>query len=368
MDNYSFLGAANTAFFEEIYEQYLKHPDSIEASWRSFFQGYDFANEAYSDDGFETQLPDSFKKEFRVINLINAYRQRGHLFTNTNPVRKRRDYKPKLELSQFELSDADLDTVFQAGTQCGIGPTALKNIISHLKKVYCQSIGVEYMYIRDSKERNWIKNYIHQNDNQPNFNPDQKKQILKKLNEAVAFESFLHTKYVGQKRFSLEGGEALIPALDALVEFSSALNVKEFVIGMAHRGRLNVLANIFKKPYKQVFKEFEGKGYEDEEFDGDVKYHLGYSCSVMTDTGRDMSMTLVPNPSHLETVGAVMQGISRAKINHEICSDESSGVISDSCCVDGLVGFVRLKTIMPPATTTSVVTPAIRMSFQALGV
>ena len=158
MDNYSFLGAANTAFFEEIYQQYLKEPDSIESSWRSFFQGYDFANEAYTEDEFQTLLPDSFKKEFKVINLIDAYRQRGHLFTNTNPVRQRRDYNPKLELSQFDLSDADLDTVFQAGTQCGIGAVSLNDIISHLKKVYCQSPGGEYMYIRDPKERNWIKN------------------------------------------------------------------------------------------------------------------------------------------------------------------------------------------------------------------
>jgi len=323
MDNYSFLGAANTAFFEQIYEQYLKEPDSIESSWRSFFQGYDFANEIYTEDEFHSLLPDSFKKEFKVINLIDAYRQRGHLFTKTNPVRKRRDYHPKLDLSQFDLSDADLDTVFQAGTQCGIGAVTLKDIISHLQKVYCQSIGVEYMYIRDIKERNWIKNFIHQNDNQPNFTLDQKKQILKKLNEAVAFENFLHTKYVGQKRFSLEGGEALIPALDAIVEYGSTLNIKEFVIGMAHRGRLSVLANIFKKPYKLVFKEFEGKGYENEEFDGDVKYHLGYSYDVKADSGKDVRMCLVPNPSHLETVGSVMQGISKAKINHKYAGDDS---------------------------------------------
>ena len=323
MDNYSFLGAANTAFFEEIYEQYLKAPDSVDSGWRSFFQGYDFANESYTEEELEAQLPDSFKKEFKVINLIDAYRQRGHLFTNTNPVRERRDYQPKLDLSNFELSDEDLDTVFQAGTQCGIGAASLRAIIVHLKRVYCQSIGIEFMYIRDTKERNWIKDFIHQNDNQPSFDLSQKKQILKKLNEAVAFESFLHTKYVGQKRFSLEGGEALIPALDALVEYGSTLNIKEFVIGMAHRGRLSVLANIFKKPYKQVFKEFEGKGYEDEEFDGDVKYHLGCSYDVTTDAGKDVSMCLVPNPSHLETVGAVMQGISRAKINHKYAGDNS---------------------------------------------
>ena len=323
MDNYSFLGAANSTFFEETYEQYLKNPDSVEQTWRSFFQGYDFANESYTPDEIESQFPKSFRKEFDVINLIDAYRQRGHLFTKTNPVRERRDYQPKLDIEFFNLQNADLETVFQAGTQCGIGASTLSDIVIHLNKVYCQSIGVEYMYIRNSSERNWIKNYIHKNDNQPSFSLDQKKQMLKKLNEAVAFESFIHTKYVGQKRFSLEGGEALIPALDALVEYGSIMNIKEFVIGMAHRGRLNVLANIFKKPYKQVFKEFEGLGYEDKEFDGDVKYHLGYSYDVTTDSGKDVRMCLVPNPSHLEAVGSVMQGISRAKIEHSYAGDDA---------------------------------------------
>ena len=227
MDNYSFLGAANSTFFEEIYEQYLKNPDSVEQTWRSFFQGYDFANESYTLDEIQSQFPKSFRKEFDVINLIDAYRQRGHLFTKTNPVRERRDYQPKLDIEFFNLQNSDLETVFQAGTQCGIGPSTLSDIVIHLNKVYCQSLGVEYMYIRNSSERNWIKNYIHKNDNQPLFTLDQKKQMLKKLNEAVAFESFIHTKYVGQKRFSLEGGEALIPALDALVEYGSIMNIKE---------------------------------------------------------------------------------------------------------------------------------------------
>ena len=201
MDNYSFLELP-TLLFSRIFINNTKEPDSVESSWRSFFQGYDFANETFTEDEFQALLPDSFKKEFKVINLIDAYRQRGHLFTNTNPVRQRRDYNPKLDLSQFDLSDADLDTVFQAGTQCGIGAVSLKYNQS-LKKVYCQSIGVEYMYIRDPKERNWIKIIFTQNDNQPNFTPDQK-QILKKLNEAVAFENFLHTKYVGQNVFPLK--------------------------------------------------------------------------------------------------------------------------------------------------------------------
>ena len=181
------------------------------------------------------------------------------MFTKTNPVRKRRKYEPTLDYQNFGLEVTDLDTEFQAGTQVGIGPSSLKEIISHLEKVYCQSIGIEYMYIRDPDEIDWIKNKLHANSNTPNFKIEQKKHILHKLNQAVAFESFLHKKFVGQKRFSLEGAESLIPALDALVEHSSELGVDEFVMGMAHRGRLNVLANIFNKTYKEIFSEFEEK-------------------------------------------------------------------------------------------------------------
>ena len=196
--------------------------------------------------------------------MIDAYRKRGHLFTQTNPVRERRKYYPTLDIKHFELEQKDLDTVFQAGNQIGIGPARLSDIIKHLKQVYCQSIGVEYMYIRQPEEVDWIKNRLHQNANAPNFSVQQKKHILHKLNQAVAFENFLHTKFVGQKRFSLEGAESLIPALDALIEHSANLGVAEFVMGMAHRGRLNVLANIFNKTYKDIFSEFEGKEYEDD--------------------------------------------------------------------------------------------------------
>ncbi len=321
MDHYSFLGAANSAFFDEMYNKFLNSPDSIESSWRNFFQGYRFAGEIYTKNDFEKLLPDSFKKEFSVLNLIDAYRNRGHLFTQTNPVRKRRNYSPKLDISNFNLGDEDLETTFQAGTQCGLGPSSLRKIITHLNLVYCQSIGIEFMYIRDISERNWIMDYLHRNDNQPNFNLSEKKQILKKLNEAVAFENFLHTKYVGQKRFSIEGAEVLIPALDTLIEFGANNRISEFVFGMAHRGRLSVLVNIFKKPYRNVFQEFEGVTYDDNEFDGDVKYHLGYSNTLISDSGKEVTLSLVPNPSHLEAVSPVMLGISKAKINKKFKND-----------------------------------------------
>ena len=312
MDKYSFLGAAHSNMIEMMYNQYIQNPDSVDKGWRSFFQGFDFAKEVYSE---EDEVPETFKKEFRVINLINAYRTRGHLFTKTNPVRERRKYSPTLAIEHFDLEEADLETVFQAGSTVGIGPATLQEIITHLEQVYCQSIGVEYMYIRQPEEVEWIKNRLHQNNNTPKFNVDQKKHILHKLNQAVAFENFLHTKYVGQKRFSLEGAESLIPALDALIERGADLGVKEYVMGMAHRGRLNVLANIFNKTYKDIFTEFEGKEYEDALFDGDVKYHLGFTSELSCDNGKKVKMSLSPNPSHLEAVDPVVEGISRAKID-----------------------------------------------------
>lgn len=320
MDKFSFLNAAHTAYFAQLYDEYLINPDRVEPSWRAFFQGFDFGMESAHEGDFEMDqaaapvvIPDNVQKEFQVVKLIDAYRTRGHLFTKTNPVRERRTYEPTLDLVNFGLSDADLNTDFDSGELIGLGRTSLKNIIAHLKQVYCESIGVEYMYIRKPAEVKWIQNWLHNNNNHPNFNKDEKLQILKKLNEAVSFESFLHTKYVGQKRFSLEGNESLIPALDALVEGASQKGVNHFVLGMAHRGRLNVLTNIFGKPVTDIFSEFDGKDYEQDIFDGDVKYHLGYTSKRKTDNGNDININIVPNPSHLETVGAVVEGIARAK-------------------------------------------------------
>jgi len=319
MDKYSFLNAAHTAYFADLYDQYLKNPDSVEPSWRAFFQGYDFGSENYGLDGeivegVSTQIPEQVQKEFQVLKLIDGYRSRGHLFTKTNPVRARRKYAPTLEIENFGLSKNDLQTVFSAGEVLGLGSSAtLQHIIDHLEKVYCESIGIEYMYIRQPEEIDWIQNKLNVNDNHANFSGDEKKKILRKLNEAVSFENFLHTKYVGQKRFSLEGGEALIPALDALIENAAEHGVKEFVMGMAHRGRLSTLTNIFGKSAKDIFSEFDGKDYEQEVFDGDVKYHLGWTSDRVTDNGKKININIAPNPSHLETVGAVVEGIARAK-------------------------------------------------------
>ncbi len=329
MDKYSFLNAAHTSYFSELYEQYLHNPDSVEPSWRAFFQGYDFGTENYDLDsdmieGVSNQVPEYVQKEFQVLRLIDGYRTRGHLFTRTNPVRSRRTYEPTLDLENFKLSDDDLDTVFKAGEVLGIGAQPLREILVHLNRIYCSSIGVEYMYIRNPDVIQWWQDKLNVNDNHPNYSESAKKYILSKLNQAVAFENFLQTKYVGQKRFSLEGGETLIPAISvALFNASDLYDVKECVLGMAHRGRLNTLVNIFRKPIKELFSEFDGKDFEDEDIDGDVKYHLGLTLEKTYQNGKSIRMNLVPNPSHLETVASVAEGITRAKIDNDYEGDDS---------------------------------------------
>ncbi|OYU84810.1 MAG: 2-oxoglutarate dehydrogenase E1 component [Flavobacterium sp. BFFFF2] len=337
MDRFSFLNAAHTQFFADLYDQYLANPDQVEPSWRAFFQGFDFGREASFDEDLggtiasnvlqaadAGKLSEKITKEFNVLKLIDGYRSRGHLFTKTNPVRDRRTFSPNLSIDNFGLSQADLPTVFDAARVLGIEPCSLNDIISHLESIYCQHIGIEYMYIRKPEVIQWIQAKIGRNDNQPRFSDDQKKHILKKLNEAVSFENFLHTKYVGQKRFSLEGCEAAIPALDALIEAAADRGVEQFVMGMAHRGRLNVLANIFGKSTQDIFSEFDGKDYDDDAlFDGDVKYHLGLTADRTTLSGKNINLNLAPNPSHLETVGAVIEGIARAKQDRYYADDFS---------------------------------------------
>ena len=323
MDRFSFLGSVHAEFIDQQYQRYLKEPDQTEPSWRAFFQGYDFAREVYSEEDLEgAGVPEEVIKEFHVLNLIQGYRSRGHLFTKTNPVRERREYEPTLSLENFGLSREDLDIEFNAATELGAsGPRTLRKIVEHLEAIYCQSTGVEYNYIRDPERRTWIKHWIHENDNQPVLSVEEKKQILHKLNQAVSFEAFLNTKFVGQKRFSIEGAESLIPGLDEAVNHAARHGVEEFVLGMAHRGRLNVLTNIFGKPRKQIFSEFEGKAFDDITIDGDVKYHLGHTTFYTTSDGKKVKMNIAPNPSHLEAVDPVVEGIARAKINNDYNHD-----------------------------------------------
>ena len=315
MDKFSYLSNADVTAIDSVYQQYLKDPKSLDEGWSKFFDGFEFARKNYEEETTTSGASLNFDKEFKVVNLINAYRSRGHLFTKTNPVRERRKYSPTLDIENFGLAKEDLGKVFQAGNDLGMKDATLQQIIDFLSATYCHSIGVEYMYIRKPDKVDWLKNKMEGVKNTGTFSNEEKKHILHKLNQAVVFEQFLHKKFVGQKRFSLEGGESLIPALDAAIELGAKEGVEEFVVGMAHRGRLNVLANIFNKTYKDIFSEFEGKEYEDNLFDGDVKYHLGYSCDIKTDAGKDVKLTLSPNPSHLEAVGPVVAGIARSKVD-----------------------------------------------------
>jgi 2-oxoglutarate dehydrogenase E1 component len=329
MERFSFLNAIDSEYIGELYEQYQKYPDTVEPSWRAFFQGFDFANSTYNgfSDLKEDRMPepqhmaeisDKIQKEFKVINLIDAYRKRGHMFTKTNPVRERRQHYPTLDISNFGLTEKDLNETFSSGEIIGIGNSnTLKEILDNLQKIYCQSIGVEYMHIVNPEKVEWIQNWINKNQNQPELNVQEKEIIFKKLNQASTFEAFLNTKFVGQKRFSLEGNESLIPALDFMTDSVVNAGVEEIIVGMAHRGRLNVLANYMKKSYAEIFSEFEGKEFEGDTFAGDVKYHLGYSSILDTISEKKVKVNLVPNPSHLEAVDAVAEGIVRAKIEHD---------------------------------------------------
>ncbi|MCF7804411.1 MAG: 2-oxoglutarate dehydrogenase E1 component [Candidatus Marinimicrobia bacterium] len=313
MEDFSFLHNAHPDYIEGLYDDYREDPDSVREEWRDFFAGYEFAQQSG-----ETQLdiPEAAEKERLVLNLISGYRRRGHLFTKTNPVRERRKYSPTLDIENFGLTEEDLDTTFQAGHEIGIGPATLREIIDHLKTTYCRSIGAEYRFIREPEKVQWLQDKMESSRNLPDFAPEEKRRILHKLNQAVVFENFLHTKYVGQKRFALSGGETLIPGLDAVLEKGAELGVEEVVLGMAHRGRLNVLANIMDKSYEEIFSEFEGAAYQDSVFEGDVKYHLGYTSDVTTQSGKEVRINLAPNPSHLESVDPVVEGMSRSKIDN----------------------------------------------------
>ncbi len=351
MDKYSYIANAHVAYIDELYAEYKNNPESVDPSWKTFFDGFDFAITQYGEDengGAQVatasnqakpaangslatrgtimdmeQLP----KEIKVRALIHAHRSRAHLRSKTNPVRERRDRKALIDLDDFGLDQNDLNTEFQAGNEIGIGAAKLSKIIESLKTIYEGPMGFEYLYIRDPEMLDWLKTKIEKE--ALSFNPptEEKKRILSKLNEAVVFENFLHTKYLGQKRFSLEGGESSIPFLDAVINKGAELGVEEVMIGMAHRGRLNVLANIMGKTYEQIFSEFEGTAKPDLTMgDGDVKYHMGYSSDITTIDDKKVNLKLAPNPSHLEAVNPVVEGFIRAKIDSEHKGDSNKAL------------------------------------------
>lgn len=316
MTDFSFIANAHPNYIESLYEQYQKEPEELESSWRAFFKGFEFSQTG-NGNGSHTGTAvatDQLAKELKVLSLIKAYRDRGHLLSTTNPIRTRRDRKPTVNLEDFDLKESDLTLPFFVSKEVGLNNATLADILAKLRRIYCGNIGFEYHHINDRERRRWMRTRIEAHDpSDYNLEKGEKRRILEKLNGAVMFERFLHTKYIGQKRFSLEGGENAIVALDGIIRQAAADRVEEIVIGMAHRGRLNVLANIMGKTYGQIFNEFEGTAVPDLSFgDGDVKYHLGYSSQINFDD-KLMHLKLVPNPSHLEAVNPVVEGFARAK-------------------------------------------------------
>jgi len=319
MRDYSYVFNAHPSFIESMYNQYRQDPISIDQGWRVFFEGFEFSQNGNtdSDSTGQTALGANIsEKEFGVLSIIHGFRTRGHLLSTTNPIKERKNRQPYLNLSDYSLEESDLDKVFLAGEEIGLKNATLKQILDHLRKVYTGNIGFEFTQIENREKRMWLRDKIENRnlDSSYGLNNDKKSRILKKLNGAVIFEKFLHTKYIGQKRFSLEGGETTIAALDAIINKGAEDKVEEVVMAMAHRGRLNVLVNTLGKTYDQIFNEFEGESILDQSFgDGDVKYHLGFSSMVETSNGKTVHVKLAPNPSHLEAVDPVLEGFARAK-------------------------------------------------------
>lgn len=323
MDKYSYISNADVGYLDQLYQTYKTDPASVDSSWQKFFEGYDFSRQRFGENGHAEVATDSLTiKETQVRTLIHTYRSRAHLKSNTNPVRPRRDHKVPLDHKYYGLTDADLDAEFDVGVEIGLGRTTLKKIIEKLEKVYVGPIGFEYSYIRNQEIFDWFVDKCEKEYYTYDPSQQEKKDILYKLNEAVVFENFLHTKFLGQKRFSLEGGENTIPALQTIINKSAELGVQEVVIGMAHRGRLNVLSNILGKTYEQIFSEFEGNASMDLTMgDGDVKYHQGYAGHIDTPSKNKIYVKLTPNPSHLEAVDPLVLGYTRGQIDDEYEGD-----------------------------------------------
>lgn len=332
MDQFSYIGNADPVTIDTLYQAYKDDPNSVDLTWQKFFEGFDFSLAKYGENGGFTKSSsgssDGFnEKEIFVYNLIRSYRRWGHLKAKTNPIRERRDHEAGLNLPDFGLSDADLNVRFKAGKEIGLENATLKEIIDALRKVYVGSFGFEYTYIRKPEIQKWLRVEFEKAAQAYNPPVEIKKRILQKLNEAVLFENFLATKYVGQKRFGLEGGENTIVAIDSIINVGSLMGIEEVVIGMAHRGRLNVLCNIMGKTYEQIFNEFEGNiNPDDIQGQGDVKYHMGYSSETTTIYNKKVALKLMPNPSHLEAVDPLVLGYTRAQIDDEYQGDFKKAV------------------------------------------
>ncbi len=307
---------ANSDVIEAAYAAWLDNPDSVDTTWRAFFQGFTLGNNGAPLNqaaAAGVKIIDSYKQA-QVGRYINAHRSHGHLEADLDPLTPAPEAHPKLTLAHFHLEESDLDDSFTLTNYKGGGQMRLRDIVTALKETYCGHIGVEYMHVQDHDAREWIQQRMEACNNRPAFNWEQKKRIISRIHKAESFEKFLHTRFVGQKRFSLEGGETMIAAFDAMIEKSPELGVEEIVMGMAHRGRLSVLANILRKPFDVLFEQFsENYIPESVSGDGDVKYHLGYDSILETTSGHKVEVRLAANPSHLEIVNPVVEGRARAR-------------------------------------------------------
>jgi 2-oxoglutarate dehydrogenase E1 component len=349
----SLASGLNLDFIERQYQQWRERPDSVEEHWQAFFEGFDLA-------GRSPQLSES-TTQTGIVRLIYAYRDLGHFQAHLDPLNPPPQPHPLLELHNFGLSPADLEQTFDCSAFHGLGRATLRELLGALRQTYCGTVGVEYTHIQDTNIRNWLIDRIEPRRMRPELQLRQKLRILLTLHYAELFERFLHTRYQGQKRFSLEGSETLIPVLDAIVEKAPQLGVKEFVIGMAHRGRLNVLANILRKPYHEIFAEFEDNFLPDSiDGDGDVKYHLGFSSDFLTSNGDKIHLSLSPNPSHLEAVNPVVEGRTRAKqrafgdvkrqmgvplLIHGDAAMAGQGIVCETLNLANLVGYTTGGTL-----------------------
>jgi 2-oxoglutarate dehydrogenase E1 component len=327
LGRYSYLKSSNAEYIDEIYQQYLKDPDSVESSWRSFFEGIEFGAETYAGSrtngksepiaanaGYSPLSVEQLEGEGRVAKLIQAYRESGINKANINPLKAPPATHGFLDLARFSLTESDLDKSFTAGKILGLGTAKLRDIIAVLEETYCSTIGVEFIHIHNPEQRDWIQSRMESSRNKTALDPETRKMIYRRLSESETFERFLHTRYVAMKRFSVEGGESVIPLLDCMIETAAEGGSASIVMGMAHRGRLNVMTNIFGKSAEAILTEFEGNYPSDySQGEGDVKYHKGYSTDFTTRQGKTVHLSLANNPSHLEFVGAVVEGVARAK-------------------------------------------------------
>ena len=331
LGQFDYMRSINADYIDEVYANYLQDPNSIDSSWKYFFDGLylgeattlareaDVVAEALisgaiSGTSAGTTSEVNFSEELKVFQLIQAYRNHGHLLANTNPLYPAQTQVTQLELSRFGLSDANLNTTFASAKFIGLEATSLQNIISQLKKIYCGTMGIELLQIQNPVERAWMEKRVEDLKGDYRVSIDDKKFILRRLTESESLERFIHTRYVAQKRFSIEGGEGLIPALDCVIESATQLGAEEVVLGMAHRGRLNVMVNVFGKKHEYVFTEFDDNyRLATDHGEGDVKYHKGYSFDTNTRQGKKVHLSLGFNPSHLEFIDPVIMGMAKAK-------------------------------------------------------